>query len=441
MIKKLKKILIISCLTFLPLAFAAPAQAHVDISSTSPADGSVTPTAPRESILTFAGIVDPASVTLKLEDINGNKLAAPKVLGDGGPATIVKFSLPELPNNTYVITYRENSSDGHTIEGQITFTVGPAPLVAPTGKIFHQSLFGRNMEIIARFIFDTGGYLLVGSLFWWGLLQPRTYKPGKSREIRKNVLLNYETKESRSRDATLKLLILLSTSIMGWGAFMRLSSYLIQYLPGSTTEAKYALIGSRSLWSLIGGVALAIIVNKIITKGVEVKKSIAIITSLLVVSLYFLGLVSHAGDQAKPYLDALIWATHVSMAFVWVGPVVVGSLLWFLPGKKKIEREEALYGFSEYATLGIFSVFFATATGLAQAYVYSGNNIPTGDYRNILISKIILIILAGILGLKHNINIKKGKIGKGGSFKWEIILLVSVVSFAALLAITSPLSA
>jgi copper transport protein len=109
-----------------PLLLTAghPAHAHAVLVETVPADGAVLADPPGEVILRFNEPV--ALVTVRVLDIDARPIA------DGARARVENEAVvvplpPDLPNATYVVSYRVISLDSHAIAGAIMFSVGDAP--------------------------------------------------------------------------------------------------------------------------------------------------------------------------------------------------------------------------------------------------------------------------------------------------------------------------
>src|SRR2546426_5285909 len=106
------------------LFISGAAHAHAVLSNSHPADGAVLREAPREVVLRFNEPVAP--VMLRVLDIEA------KAVADGSQARIenetLRLALPaDLPNATYVVTYRVISLDSHPVSGTIVFSLGDAP--------------------------------------------------------------------------------------------------------------------------------------------------------------------------------------------------------------------------------------------------------------------------------------------------------------------------
>ena len=111
---------------------AAPASAHSQLLSTSPADGAVLPEAPASVVLTFNEALIPDVDSISINDARGNVVASRSVEPVGATLSV---PWPDgLPAGAYQVAYRVVSGDGHPVTGAIMFTItgagGPASGVA-----------------------------------------------------------------------------------------------------------------------------------------------------------------------------------------------------------------------------------------------------------------------------------------------------------------------
>lgn len=116
------------------LVLAAPASAHAELESSSPADGASLSTAPTQIKLTFSEAVtlqaDPVTVT----GPGGEKwlVGTPSI---AGPVVTVPVT-PSGPAGAYTLTYKSVADDGDKQTGTVHFTLtapaSPSTSAAPT---------------------------------------------------------------------------------------------------------------------------------------------------------------------------------------------------------------------------------------------------------------------------------------------------------------------
>lgn len=103
---------------------ATPASAHDELISTNPADGATLTQAPASLELTYSGDIMDVDGANQVRVTN----AAGDSVTDGEPeidGTVVTQDLATAAaDDTYTVTWRVVSSDGHPIQGTFTYTVG-----------------------------------------------------------------------------------------------------------------------------------------------------------------------------------------------------------------------------------------------------------------------------------------------------------------------------
>jgi copper transport protein len=148
------------------LAGAAPAAAHAALTGSSPADGAVVATAPKEVTLTFSEQVSMGKGSIRVLEPSGKRAdtGAVRDLSAGGTVSFSVGMLPEVPNGTYTVAWQAVSADSHPISGAFTFSVG-APsetraevAVGKPGGGLTGFLYGT-----ARYIAYTGFILMAGA--------------------------------------------------------------------------------------------------------------------------------------------------------------------------------------------------------------------------------------------------------------------------------------
>lgn len=113
----------IALVTFalLMIASHSTASAHATLIETTPADGEVLESQPDQIILTFTEPVQTAQDGVRLVGSEGSTSTLEAVTVN----TTVEAPLPDdLPEGTYVVSWRVISLDSHPIDGAFTFSVG-----------------------------------------------------------------------------------------------------------------------------------------------------------------------------------------------------------------------------------------------------------------------------------------------------------------------------
>lgn len=107
-----------------------PAAAHDELVATNPADGATLTEAPASLELTYSGDIMDVDGANQVRVTN----AAGESVTDGAPDIDGKVVTQDLAtaaaDDTYTVTWRVVSSDGHPIQGTFTYTVGQGSKVA-----------------------------------------------------------------------------------------------------------------------------------------------------------------------------------------------------------------------------------------------------------------------------------------------------------------------
>jgi copper resistance protein C len=122
-------LIVFAVLIGLLLGTATAALAHTELASSNPADGS-TLTGPLPAVeLTFTG-----SVLLREVTVTGPAGTSPVTSAATVAGAVVTQPVALTDAGTYAVAYAVTSSDGHPVEGTLTFTYAPPSLPSPTSE-------------------------------------------------------------------------------------------------------------------------------------------------------------------------------------------------------------------------------------------------------------------------------------------------------------------
>jgi copper resistance protein C len=108
----------------LSFSTGAPAFAHAQLRSATPASGSTLATAPAEVVVNFSETLEPAFSSLVVSDANGKRVDKADTHLDQGDKTTMRVSLPPLGQGAYIVHWRAVTADTHRVDGSFTFRVG-----------------------------------------------------------------------------------------------------------------------------------------------------------------------------------------------------------------------------------------------------------------------------------------------------------------------------
>jgi methionine-rich copper-binding protein CopC len=128
--------MLVAPLLALLIGFAAVgvASAHADLVSSTPADGAVLDAAPARIVLVFSEELSADGNLVTVTDASGARADAGDTALDTGDAerkTLTVSLNAGLGDGAYTVSWKNASTDGHSEEGTLSFTVG-APAAATT---------------------------------------------------------------------------------------------------------------------------------------------------------------------------------------------------------------------------------------------------------------------------------------------------------------------
>lgn len=110
---------------------AAPASAHTDLAESDPKAGARLDAPPAAVTLTFTESMSPrlATMTLRVGTTNLGEMDVRQ--GDTTIALVAAVPLDQVPTSaspqTWSVSYRVTSTDGHPVEGNLSFQTAPSP--------------------------------------------------------------------------------------------------------------------------------------------------------------------------------------------------------------------------------------------------------------------------------------------------------------------------
>lgn len=403
------------------LSAARPADAHVNISSSSPPDGAVLASVPELVTLEFSG-----TVSQQLAEITVTNSTAKPVTISGltldASGTQLLVALPELPDDSYRVAYSvRDPLDLHLTTGSIVFGVGCETLPAGGAPVTPIKPIGSALRWIAM-----AGILLALGAASVALGHGRSITDGSERV---GVI---------SRSLSL-VLVGVTTAAVG-----ELSSALYQILdvgaPLTDTARKVMLssaFGTRVLIALQLAIALALITR--MAKPVLTHRRGPPTTMLDVVPLLLLlGMVVVAAFGGHPAaggpfaVGVGLRAAHLAAVGLWVGGL--GALVIVLPKAGQIGRQELMRSFTKLAAP---AAVIAITSGLVLAgrEVTSLTALLTTTFGAVLSAKVLLVAAALVFGTRHALRISTAS---RSSMAVEAALLALVVGGGAILSTLPP---
>ncbi|PWK76142.1 copper resistance protein CopC [Aminobacter sp. AP02] len=135
----------------------AAASAHASLIRSTPVEGAVVGQMPAQIMLTFSEPVTPLVVLLMRPDGRSDRLEGV----DSGDGVGVDLPATDMPDGTYLLSWRVVSSDGHPVGGTVTFSVGSASATAPAMPVaaderLRAALWAAKLALYLGFFFGAG---------------------------------------------------------------------------------------------------------------------------------------------------------------------------------------------------------------------------------------------------------------------------------------------
>ncbi|GAB3800246.1 copper resistance CopC/CopD family protein [Micromonospora zhanjiangensis] len=354
---------------------AGPASAHAVLVGSTPANGSVLPSAPTEVVLIFSESVNQVPDKIRVLGPDGSRVDRGQPKFSGTTVTIAVDG--SAPQGTFLVSYRVISADSHPVAGGLTYSVG-APSTPPTDDANATRVDATVSAAVsvAKYLGYAGLVLLIGPVLVLSLLWPRRLpRRGPARLVWTGLGL--------VTVATVAGLWLQMPYTNGGGLFDVTGSELQDVL-ASTFGAVHLV--------RLGVLLAAAILLRPLLEGRAGRSDNILLAVLLAAGLATWPLAGHAAAAAVPAVSVVVDVVHLAAMAVWLGGLVmlVGFLL-----RQTDERELG-------AILPIWSRWAATAVsalvlaGTVQGLLEIGTPKALLDttYGRLLLAKIGLLAVA-----------------------------------------------
>lgn len=424
------RVLFVALLVAIPsLVGAPPASAHAFLLRSTPLDGATLDQAPAALRLTFDEdiLLREASVTLRSSDgsvllRSGPALGATDTSNEAGPELVV--GLPATGQGTFSATWSVRSADDlHQTTGTVSFAVGQTYLaqgVDPAGPV------PQALSSSLRWLDFTGIALLLGALLLIVAVTPRS-QIGPSRRA-----------ALRSRLWCVVTVTAASELLLG-------IAVLIDSAGGTDVLGMLTSAHLGRLWLLReASFAAAAVTSFLAARHRGSVRAYAVATTALTVgSLAAVVSSSHVGVGAERPFALLLLLAHLGFASAWAGAVLL--LLVFLVlervGASSLTARPLLRPFGAPAVCCV-AVAVVTGIALTARQVASVDALLTTAYGQILIVKVAGFGIAGLLGLKTTIRLRRARSARidslSGAMVVESVALLLVIAAAGALSIGTP---
>ena len=348
-------------------AFAGPAAAHADLLESVPAQGQILQTAPEEIALSFTEPVDASFGAVRVFDSDSNEVDAGEVKTRNN---LVTLPLDDLPNGSYVVTFRVTSRDAHPVSGAFTFQVGNAGNASsPRAQELAQELLsGQTGEQsvgavygISRGLLFGGLALMIGCAAFGVIIWSRARAATVNRHL---VWVGWGV----TVFATALGILVYGPYAAGEGLGDMFRSSLIE----ETLDSRFGQMGvARLLLLLIGFPILRVVLARDGDEPRPVASAwlgAAGVFAVLVAATP--GLAGHASSGDLVELAVVADTIHVLAMAAWLGGLVTLTAVVLRKHLKLSEIEPPVARWSRFA---LWTVIAIMATGTFQAWRQVGN--------------------------------------------------------------------
>jgi copper transport protein len=399
------------------VAGAAPASAHAELESTSPANGARLDRPPAEVVLTFSEPVFLLKGAIRLLRPDGRLVATAEPVTDGSS---VRWRMPaDLPDGGYVVSWRVVSDDGHPVGGAFGFGVGAAaPRVSESGILPPEPPWP---VVLVRFLGYLGFALVAGSVAVIALCWPEAGRGGRTLRILRGGLV-------LSVVATVAGLLLQGPYTAG----VPLTRLFDRSLLAETGHTDFAAWTQLRIFLVlaVAGMAWA-------RRSLEVRLNRWVAVVCVVGAAVTFSGTGHA--VAGTLLARADDSLHALLAGVWVGGLVllaVGLTGRPADGQDPRPGADALTRFSR---LGLVSVAGLLLTGTVNAVLRLEHWSDFWDTRYGVILLVKLALIAAVVGVAAG---SRAAVRRGADPRRtvlaEVLLTVVILAVTALLGSTAP---
>jgi copper transport protein len=400
--------------------WAAPAAAHATLVSVDPADGVRLDRSPPVVRLTFSEGVSAELGGVRVLDGRGAQVQEGAARVDG---TVVEVDLaPDLPDGTYVISYRVVSADGHPVRGGSVFGVGDAAVDDRALAMVSDESDDRAWEVagaIGRGLAYAGVLVAAGGVAFLVLV----HRGGDERVSLLRVVWAAALVGAAGSLVALPVQAALGTG-QGLGSL---------FDDGVLAEVTQDGVGLGLLLAL-AGLAVAI-------PMVERRGSIALVAAAVAAASFATNGHTRAGSNAA--LATLADVSHLLVVAVWGGGLVL--LVVCLRARRGTDdQSETIALVARFSTLATAAVVFVGLTGAALGWREVGSlDALTGTgYGRLLLVKVSVVAVIAALGAYNHVRLVPAITGgkaRAGVARLRATLRVEVAALAVVIALTSVL--
>ncbi len=403
------------------IVFFAPAgavSAHAVLDNSVPASGATLVDSPPQIVLDFDEPVETNLGFIRLFSSDATRVDLPALARDASDSSIIRVDVPRLDDDTYVVTFRVVSVDGHPVDGAITFQVGEGARIDVTDVVADAlAAEGSNGVIdgLSRAV-RLAGYLALALMLASGFF----LLGGAAKQSAAWLARVFSLAGAGTAVTAVALLGLQGASQAGGGVGAAVRWSTLSDI--SDTRVGHALLVRAAL----GMVALvvAIPVLRRLANGAAVR--FGVVAAFVVVPLSY-AFAGHPGAASPTAVAVAVSMFHVAAVASWFGGLV-------LLGWSRSLREHGIVEWFSQRAAALVGV--AVITGVVQSLIVVDDIRKVLDitYGKVLVAKLVFV---GAMLLSAGVVRKRFL--ESGTVRLRSVLVAEAVLGLLVLTVTSGL--
>lgn len=408
-------------------AWAAPAAAHATLVSVDPPDGARLDESPDVVRLTFSESVSAELGGVRVLDAEGDQVqeGAARVEGE----TVEVDLAPNLPDGTYVISYRVVSADGHPVRGGSMFGIGEAPIdEGALGEVTTGSddRFWEVVGAVGRGLAYAGVLLAAGGVAFLVLV----HRGGPER-------------------AHLVRVVWGAAFVGALGSMVALP---VQAALG-TGQGPSALFDEGVLAEVVRdgvglGLVLALVSLVIAVSMVERQRWIALAGAAVAASSFATNGHTRAGSSVT--LATVADVSHLLVTAAWAGGLVLLALCLRARRDAGDDQQTDSIGIvGRFSNLATVTVLLVGISGAALGWIEVGSldALTSTGYGRLLLAKVAVVAVVAAIGAYNHYRLvpaltrgkaKASLVQLRSTVRVEVFALAVVVGLTAVLVVVTP---
>ncbi len=447
---KLALTLALACLLALAVQ-SQVAEAHANLIRSEPPANSTLDASPDRIALWFSEPMEAAFSEIQVLNSAGVRVDNKDSAVDANDLTLMSVNLPELPDGTYTVAWRNLSTiDGHGLRGSFIFSVGVPLSEAAAAQTPDAPLLGSPEEPYIRWIVLLSALALTGALTFELLISAPVLVAAGTRSP-----LGRLRPRLRSRSQRLMWLALFVFLLASVAQLVTQTAIAFDLEPAAAVGAPALELLQQTEWGRIwqyrAGLAVLTAVLFLLPLVIRFRRSqrqdallsitlwLALIASLGI--LITISMTSHAAATLGIARFALINdIVHLTAAAVWVGGLMqlIANTPLFIHGIFESARRNALSRLiPRFSVAAALSVAVLIITGIYSAWAqvtdFAALDTP---YGGALMAKMLAFIVLLLVAAVNLIWIRPRLRGSSTAARWLRRTVVAEIALAALIILT-----